>query len=239
LSDIDNEVSMIEERIEDLNLTLRRVDFQRGCYLRLQPQRVVHESLRELQQAQRQLRSAELKDDQGESHFRALRHMVALLRDASDRKKTVGARELLDPRYRLRFSVSMIGRDTAEIIETRTGSQGGSGGEKEIIASYVLTASLSYALCPPGSARPLFGTIVLDEAFSKSSHAVASRIISALTEFGLHPLFVTPNKEMRLLREHTRSAILIHRKGQRATTTCLSWEELERHAHDRTVPAEK
>jgi uncharacterized protein YPO0396 len=239
LSDIDNEVSMIEERIEDLNLTLRRVDFQRGCYLRLQPQRVVHESLRELQQAQRQLRSAELKDDQGESHFRSLRHMVALLRDASERKKTIGARELLDPRYRLQFSVSMIGRDTGEIIETRTGSQGGSGGEKEIIASYVLTASLSYALCPPGSPRPLFGTIVLDEAFSKSSHAVASRIISALDEFGLHPLFVTPNKEMRLLREHTRSAILIHRKGQRATTTSLSWEELERHAHDRTMPAEK
>ena len=157
LSDIDNEVSMIEERIEDLNLTLRRVDFQRGCYLRLQPQRVVHESLRELQQAQRQLRSANVKDDQGESHFRALRHMVALLRDASDRKKTVGARELLDPRYRLRFSVSMIGRDTAEIIETRTGSQGGSGGEKEIIASYVLTASLSYALAGSGN-QPLFGT---------------------------------------------------------------------------------
>jgi len=44
---------------------------------------------------------------------------------------------------------------------------------------------------------------------------------------------------MRLLREHTRSAILIHRKGQRATTTCLSWEELERHAHERTTPAEK
>jgi uncharacterized protein YPO0396 len=100
--------------------------------------------LRELQQAQRQLRSAELKDDQGESHFHALRHMVALLRDASDRKKTVGARELLDPRYRLQFSVSMIGRDTGEIIETRTGSQGGSGGEKEIIASIASTIGVGY-----------------------------------------------------------------------------------------------
>jgi hypothetical protein len=95
LSAIDNEMSMIEERIDDLNLTLRRVDFQRGCYLRLQPRRVVHESLRELQQAQRQLRSAELKDDQGESHFHALRHMVALLRDASERHRTLMT-QLLD-----------------------------------------------------------------------------------------------------------------------------------------------
>lgn len=74
----------------------------------------------------------------------------------------------------------MIDREGNNLIETRTGSQGGSGGEKEIIASYVLTASLSYALCPDGSSRPLFGTIVLDEAFSRSSHAVAGRIIAAL-----------------------------------------------------------
>jgi uncharacterized protein YPO0396 len=235
LSDIDNEVSMIEERIDDLNRTLRRVDFQPGCYLRLEPQRVVHESLRTLQQAQRQLRSAAVKDDQGESHFRSLQHMVSLLRDASERKKTLGARALLDPRYRLQFAVAVIERGTGNVIEIRTGSQGGSGGEKEIIASYVLTASLSYALCPEGGSQPLFGTVVLDEAFSKSSQAVAGRIISALHEFGLHPLFVTPNKELRLLRAHTRSAILIHRKGQRATMTSLSWEELEEHARRRTA----
>lgn len=235
LSDIDNEVSMIEERIDDLNRTLRRVDFQPGCYLRLEPQRVVHESLRTLQQAQRHLRSSAVKDDQGESHFRSLQHMVSLLRDASERKKTLGARALLDPRYRLQFAVAVIERGSGAVIEIRTGSQGGSGGEKEIIASYVLTASLSYALCPEGGNQPLFGTVVLDEAFSKSSQAVAGRIISALHEFGLHPLFVTPNKELRLLRAHTRSAILIHRKGQRATMTSLSWEELEQHARRRTA----
>ena len=233
LSAIENEVSLIEERIEDLNRTLRRVDFNPGSYLRLVPQRVVHESLRTLQQAQRHLRSAEVKDDQGESHFRALQNIVAILRDASDRKKTLSARALLDPRYRLTFAVSVIERASGVLKEVRTGSQGGSGGEKEIIASYVLTASLSYALCPDGSARPLFGTIVLDEAFSKSSQAVAGRIISALHEFGLHPLFVTPNKELRLLRAHTRSAILVHRRGRQATLTSVTWEELEDHARRR------
>jgi uncharacterized protein YPO0396 len=234
LSDIENEVSTIEERIEDLNRTLERVDFQPCRYLRLEPQRVVHESLRTLQQAQRHLRAAALKDDQGESHYGALRHMVDLLRDAADRKKTLGARALLDPRYRLQFAVSVIERGTGAVIETRTSSQGGSGGEKEIIASYVLTASLSYALCPAGRSQPLFGTIVLDEAFSKSSQAVAGRIIRALNEFGLHALFVTPNKELRLLRVHTRSAIVIHRKGQRATMTSLSWQELEARARQRS-----
>lgn len=233
LGGIDAEVSRIEERIEEINHTMRGVDFQPGCYLQLEPRPVIHESLRSLQQVQRQLRSAALQDDLGESHFRALTRLVEQLRDASERKATQGARALLDPRYRLQFAVSVIERSSGRLLETRTGSQGGSGGEKEIIASYILTASLSYALCPDGSDRPLFGTIVLDEAFSKSSQAVAGRIVSALREFGLHPLFVTPNKEMRLLRAHTRSAILIHRKGAQASMTSLSWEELDRLAQRR------
>ena len=68
---------------------------------------------------------------------------------------------------------------------------------------------------------------MLDEAFSKSSQAVAGRIIEALREFGLHALFVTPNKEMRLLRNHTRSAVVVHRRGKQASLTSISWEELD------------
>jgi len=226
LSGVENEVATIEERIEELNATMDRVDFHPGRYLRLEPQRVQHESIRTLTRAQRHLNSARLKDDKGESHYKALQAVVALVRDAAENRRKVGSRALLDPRYRLQFKASVIEREAQRVISTFGGSQGGSGGEKEIIASYILTASLSYALCPPGALRPLFGTIVLDEAFSKSSQAVAGRIVSALREFGLHPLFVTPNKEMQLLRTHTRSAVLIHRKGREATTTSMSWEAL-------------
>jgi len=233
LRNIETQVAKIEERIEELNQTMRRVDFQPDSFLRLDPHKVVHESLTTLQKAQRYLRTAALKEDEGESHYKALVNIVNLLRDATDRKKTVSAKALLDPRFRLQFSVSVINRNTAEIIETRTGSQGGSGGEKEIIASYILTASLSYALCPAGQSKPLFSTIILDEAFSKSSRAVAARIISALREFGLHPLFITPNKEIRLLRDHTNSAILIHRRGVKATMTSLSWTEWDEFAKKR------
>lgn len=233
LSFVDNEVSIIEERIEELNSTLRRVDFQSGRYLRLVSKKVIHESLRTLQRAQRQLASARYNDDAGESQYKALQHLVDLLRDACERRRTQGAKALLDPRFRVEFAVSVVDRNTGQVIETRTGSQGGSGGEKEIIASYVLTASLSYALCPDGSARPLFGTIVLDEAFSRSSHAVAGRIIAALREFGLHAVFITPNKEMRLLRNHTRSAIVVHRRGMKSSLTSLSWEALGEYHQQR------
>jgi uncharacterized protein YPO0396 len=234
LNGIRTEVGHITERIAQLNHTLQRVDFQPGTCLQLEPQPVAHPVLKELEQAMAQLRSERLRDDDsGQSHYRALQTMVQLLREHANNRRTKTAQALFDPRYRLQFAVQVLDRATGQVLERRTGSQGGSGGEKEIIASYVLTASLSYALCPPGRQWPLFASIVLDEAFSKSSQAVAARIIQALREFGLHALFVTPNKELRLLRQHTRSAVLVHRRDSHATLACLSWEELDAHASHR------
>lgn len=235
LSGIDTQVSEIEERIEQLNATLRRVDFQPGRYLQLAPQPVTHPSLQAMHAALAMLRSEKLADDDGQRHYRALRAMVELLREHASNRRTRAAQALLDARYRLQFSAQVHAREDGRLIERFTGSQGGSGGEKESITSHVLTASLSYALCPPGRSRPVFGTIVLDEAFSKSSHAVAARIIQALREFGLHALFVTPNKELRLLRQHTRSAVLVHRRGAQAMLASLSWQELDAQ-RTRTYP---
>lgn len=233
LTRIDNEVSVIEERIEELNSTLQGVDFQPQRFLQLVPQKITHQSLQSLQKAQRDLRSAAMQDDQGESHFKSLIVIVEQLKEAVERKRTRPALALLDPRYRLQFSVAIIERETNVVIETRTGSKGGSGGEKEIIASFILTASLSYALCPKDRNVPLFGSVILDEAFSKSSQAVAARIIFALRQFGLNPLFVTPNKEMRLLRAHTASAVLVHRRNKQSLALSLSWQEIDQHIQQR------
>lgn len=227
LNGLAAQVADIEERIAQLNDTLQRVDFQPGRYLQLEPRAVIHQSLQDLTRAQAQLRTERLRDDGGHSHYRALRAIVEMLQTHASNRRSKAAQALLDARYRLQFAVLVINRADGQVLERRTGSQGGSGGEKEIIASYVLTASLSYALCPDGANRPVFGTIVLDEAFSKSSQAVAARIIQALREFGLHALFVTPNKEVRLLRNHTRSAVVVHRRGAQATLASLRWEEID------------
>lgn len=149
---------------------------------------------------------------------------------------TLGSRALLDPRHRLQFGVVEVDSSTGQRSGKRRGSQTGSGGEKEMMASYILTASLRYALSAPGAPRPRYATIVLDEAFSKSSPAAAARIIEALRVFGLHPLFVTPNKEIALLKAHTSSAIIVHNKNKRATLTSLSWQQIEARDRKLAVP---
>jgi len=228
LNTIDSEVSIIEERIADLNRTLSLIDFRGNRYLQLDPQRTSHETLRSLDRARKRLTTAATRDDEGESHFKALKDLIHILRDCGENKDRLGSRALLDPRHRLQFYVVETDRETKASSGRRTGSQTGSGGEKEMMASYILTASLSYALCPTGATRPLYATIVLDEAFSKSSPAAAAKIILALNRFGLHPLFVTPNKEISLLKAHTKSAILVNNKNSRATLTSITWEQIDK-----------
>jgi uncharacterized protein YPO0396 len=227
LAGIAEDVDEIEQRIAELNATLTRVDFRGGRYLQLEPLRIRHERLRALEAAQRHLRSAALKDDNGDSHFSALRSVIEILREAGQNRRQLGSRALLDPRYRLQFFVVEVDRETGTRSSPRTGSQSGSGGEKELMASHVLTASLSYALCPAEASKPLYGTVVLDEAFSKSSPSAAARIIDALRVFGLHPIFVTPNKELALLRKHTRKVICVHRSNRNASLASISWEALD------------
>ncbi len=231
LSSIAEEVDGIEHRLADLNLTLQKVDFRSSRFLQLAPQRIKHERLRTMETAQRKLRSAALKEDNGESHYRALRELVEILRDAGQNKKLVGARALLDPRYRLQFFVVEVDRETGNKSPPRTGSQSGSGGEKELMASHILTASLSYALCPTQASVPLYSTVVLDEAFSKSSPSAANRIIEALRIFKLHPIFVTPNKEIGLLKKHTRKVICVQRPGTQSSMASITWEKLDQLAH--------
>jgi len=227
LASIDEEVDAIEHRIGELNQTLVKVHFRSARYLQLQPQRMKDERLRALNIAMQKVRSSALKDDGGEGHFRALQGMVAILREAGENRRLQGSKALLDPRFRLQFFVIEVDRQTGDRSPPRTGSQSGSGGEKELMASHILTASLSYALCPAAATRPLYGTVILDEAFSKSSPSAASRIIEALRIFSLHPIFVTPNKEIGLLKQHTRKVICVQRPNKEASLASISWEKLE------------
>jgi uncharacterized protein YPO0396 len=227
IASIDEEVDAIEQRIKELNQTLVKVDFRSGRYLQLQPQRIRDERLRSLDSAVRKVRSAALKDDGGESHYKALQEMVTILRDAGENRRLQGSRALLDARFRLQFFVVEVDRHTGDRSPPRTGSQSGSGGEKELMASHILTASLSYALCPAAATKPLYATVILDEAFSKSSPSAASRIIEALRIFSLHPIFVTPNKEIGLLKQHTRKVICVQRPKREASLASITWERLE------------
>ncbi len=230
LASIDEEVDLIIERIGELNHTLAKVKFQSNQSLQLVPQRVSGERLRALDAAMRKVRTAALKDDDGESHFKALQEMVTILRHAGANQHLQESKALLDPRFRIDFYVVEVDRDSGVRSQLMHGSQSGSGGEKELMATHVLTASLSYALCPAGASVPLYGTVIMDEAFSKSSRTAANLIVESLRIFHLTPIFVTPNKEISLLKQHTRKVICVQRRHTESSLASISWERLQQLA---------
>lgn len=82
LTQISNDVSLIQERVTDLNATLSRVDCRQGQFLQLQTQPIAHPTLQQMEGAQRKLRQIVLsqREDDGEAHYRALGEVVRQLR---------------------------------------------------------------------------------------------------------------------------------------------------------------
>ena len=54
----------------------------------------------------------------------------------------------------------------------------------------------------------------------------ARLIADALKVFGLYPVFVTPNKEISLLKKHTRRAICVQKGTGGSSLATISWEKL-------------
>ena len=121
----------IEERIAQLNQTLQRVDFQPGRYLQLEPRAVVHQSLQELNRAQAQLRTESLRDDGGQSHYRALRAIVEMLQTHASNRRSKAAQGPAGRPLPPAFAVLVLDRASGQMLERRTGSQGGSGARKK------------------------------------------------------------------------------------------------------------
>ncbi|OOZ40284.1 hypothetical protein BOW53_08225 [Solemya pervernicosa gill symbiont] len=64
---------------------------------------------------------------------------------------------------------------------------------------------------------------------------VAEGIVAALRQFGLSPLFITPNKEMSLLRKNSNSAVVIFNKNKQSRAATLTWEQIDRKVAEARV----
>jgi len=117
---------------------------------------VIHQALTDVYWAQKLLRSAALRDGQGKSHYRALVELVRQLWDAVERKKPLAP----GPYWTRAIACSSSSRSSSATVGTWSRSapapRAAAAASKEIIASHILTASLSYALCPDDMGRPLF-----------------------------------------------------------------------------------
>ena len=231
---IETERDDIMERIETINLVLRKTEFKADSYLRLGTRLEEYSHVRafnqELNRVLQQVTAGD-EEDSYEQRYEQLKTVVQILDKASDPASagTLESLRLLDPRYQVEFFAEERLADNDAIRDVMGSSSGKSGGEKESFAGIVVAASLAYVLTPDGHDRPVYCTVFLDEAFSNTAEAVSRRVLRVFRELQIHVNLITPYKNLNLARESARSLLIAERDpGRHESHLCeVTWEEID------------
>ena len=227
---IKNQGEEIEERIEQINRVLRETDFRPGMYLALAPIKLQQDAVQNFSNQQKTVMQMAVAG-KPEEHFAAIRAIVATLEKATD-PNTRGSKDSLsqlDARYRMDFAARVIDRASGEPRDYMRNTGGKSGGEKESFSGSIVAAALAYVLTPSGGRRPTYCTVFLDEAFSNTSDLVAKRVLTVFRKLGLHLNLITPFKNVQLVRNHVKSAIIVSADSEmNSEISEATWEEIDR-----------
>lgn len=200
----------IEERIDPINRSLERSEFNTDRFLHIQVRDrrgdVVTDFQRDLDEAV----SGGLGTDDEKQAFARYRVIAALIR-------RLGSQDSADVRWRklvldTRRHVSFIGieRDReGNTINTYVDSSSLSGGQAQKLVFFCLAAALRYQLAEPGAQYPTYATVILDEAFDRADPAFTRQTMDVFASFGFHMVLATPLKLIQTLGRYVGATIVV------------------------------
>jgi uncharacterized protein YPO0396 len=219
LSDIRDAPKLIKERIDPVNSSLGRSEFDRDRFLRI---KVKEHRTPEVVQFMTDLRTVVdgSWDDEdlaaAESRFAVLGGVMRKL--ASGDSADVGWRQrCLDTREHVTFQAQEVDR-AARITSVHDSSAGLSGGQRQKLAIFCLAAALRYQLAPDDDAVPSFATIILDEAFDKADSNYTRMAMDVFVAFGFHMILATPQKLLSTIEPYVDAVTSITNETHRKST---------------------
>jgi len=228
VSEIDGERDEIIERIESINEVLEGTEFQTGSYLKLITKRERFPNIVQFETRVKNTLSLSTSDDH-EARFEALAEVIEQLRDAVSRFETKECKRLLDPRFQISFTAQELSIKTGDVLDTLGGTSGKSGGEKEGFAGCIVAASLAYVLTPDGARKPVYSTVILDEAFSNTSQGRSRLVLNMFDKLGLHVNLVTPFKNIEIARDAASSLVIAEKQldAHYSRLIEMTWKEVD------------
>lgn len=215
-----DECNKIIRNIQKINPTLEKADYVDNSYLQLIAKEEHFDIISKFNKASDLVITqfdGDIKDRYGK-----LKTVIDMLREAL-KSNSIDAKRLLDPRYRFSFAVNVINRETNE-TSVLSSSSGKSGGEKEVFASLILAASLSYVLTNEQESLPHFNTVFIDEAFSNTSYENARRGLFGFKNLGLSVNMIMPEgKGHEIGEEFTRKVIITKKRQQSGCIEVCEW----------------
>lgn len=152
-------------------------------------------------------------DRQRKRQFDMLRAIIHKFTSAEDRR---WKENVLDVRKAFEFHGKEINA-AGDTVRSWWNTNSNSGGEQEKIVAFCLAAALSYQLKSDTEQDPTFGSIMLDEAFSKSDETFTDQAMSAFIAFGFQLVLAAPVRMAPILEPYLGGLMLVKKFEDPAT----------------------
>jgi uncharacterized protein YPO0396 len=232
----------IRRRIRTINESLVRIDYNRGTYIKLEPNDTPNTEIREFRDELRACTDKSLvgdgSDQYAEAKFLEVSRIIERFagREGQAEADRAWTRRVTDVREWFTFSASERNRDDDTEREHYTSSGGKSGGQKEKLAYTILAASLAYQfkLESNASGAKTFRFVVIDEAFGRGSDASTRFGLQLFARLGLQLLIVTPLQKIRVIEPYVSAVGFVDNEtGSYTRLQSMSIDEYQeqRRAH--------
>ncbi|MGQ0824679.1 MAG: ATP-binding protein [Actinomycetota bacterium] len=234
---LNKQEELIRERVETINESLRRIDYNDDRYIRLVPDRTPNTEIREFREELRgctdNIIGTDDSDQYSEQRFLQVKHIIDRFkgREGSVDQDRNWMRRVTDVRQWFVFSASERWRSNDSEYEHYTDSAGKSGGQKEKLAYTILAASLAYQFrLDFGTTRSkAFRFVAIDEAFGRGSEVSTRYALNLFTSLGLQLLIVTPLQKIHVIEPHVSAVGFVDNlNGSYSRLQCLTVEEYRR-----------
>jgi uncharacterized protein YPO0396 len=210
-------VREVHERIDPVNRSLRRSEFDSAKYLKIKVREARGEHGRQFLADLQTISSGSwgLEDRaDAERRFGVMRALMARL--ASSESADANWRsQVLDTRLHVRFIAAEVDPQGRELAVHDTGA-GLSGGQRQKLVTFCLAAALRYQLAGDDEDIPSYGTVIMDEAFDKADANFTRMAMDVFHEFGFHMVLATPLKLLQTLEDYI---------GGIASVRCLDFRD--------------
>lgn len=215
---LERAAATITSRLSVIKNALFTVDYHLGTYIQLDKADTVDQDVRSFRAEMREITTGAVGQDgdtYSEERFLLVRDLLDRFtgRETSAEKDRRWVAKVTDVRQWFTFAATERARETDELIERYTDSDGKSGGQKEKLAYTILAASLAYQYGLAEGEQDAFRFVMIDEAFGRGSETSTEFGLSLFASLGLQLLVVTPLQKIRTIEPHVSAVGYVQSKG--------------------------
>ena len=239
---LENDAAEIHRSIEDINRSLRDVEYDPGTYLKLSSDRSEDQDIRDFRADLRRCLENTLMDEELYSEAKFVQVKGLLDRFAggapADRSWTD---YVTDVRSWFSFTASERYAEDDSEKEFYSSSSGKSGGQKEKLAYTILASALAYKY---GMGRRLSGggfrLVAIDEAFGRGSEESTRYGLELFGKLDLQLLLVTPLQKLSVIEGYVGTVHFVaNPEGNCSVVRTLTIEEYRREQQERLARREE